>query len=318
VSPLAAPRAVLRFEARAMGSALRLVTHGGSAVDAARAWSAVCRDMEQTESILSRFRAESDLARLNRAPETWVDAPPRLTSMLSAAWRAQRLTGGRFDARVIERLEALGEEAGIPLPVPHGPLIPGERWLERDGRTRRVRLSRPVDSGGIGKGLGLRWALRAARRAAPEIGGLLLEAGGDLATAGIGPDAGAWSVGIENPRGGVEPLAVIRVRDGAVATSSIAVRSWIGPDGASVHHLIDPASGQPARGGIQAVTVAHRDPAWAETWSKALFIAGHRAIGPEARRRDLAAWWVEEDGSLHLSPAARALTAWIATEAASA
>ena len=301
-----------------MGSALRLVTHGGSAVDAARAWVAVCDEMEQAESSLSRFRAESDLARLNHAPRAWADVPGRLTTMLSLAWRAQRLTGGRFDARVLERLEELGEHAGVALPARVGPLAPGERWLERDGRTRRVRVARPVDSGGLGKGLGLRWALRAARDSAAEIDGLLLEAGGDLVTAGPGPDDGAWSVGIEDPVGAAEPLAVIRVRDTAVATSSLAVRHWIGPSGEPVHHLIDPATGEPARRGLRAVTVVHRDPAWAETWSKALFIAGGAAIGPEARRRALAVWWVEDDASLHLSPAARALTIWIRAEAATA
>lgn len=56
--------------------------------------------------------------------------------------------------------------------------------------------------------------------------------------------------------------------------------------------------------------MAHRDPAWAEIWSKALFIGGAGRIGPEARARGMAAWWVEDDGSFHLTPAAAAMTPW--------
>ena len=298
-----------------MGSALRLVTFGASERDAANAWAAVRTDIELTEACLSRFRADSDLSRLNTlTATTWTEAPSRLAAMLAIAWRAQRVTDGRFDARVLERLEELGEHAGVPLPPPTSGIGPEAHWLQRDGRTRRFRVTQPVDSGGIGKGLGLRWALRAARSAAPAIEGILLEAGGDLVVAGPGPDDGAWSIGVENPGGGDRPLAVIRARDMAVTTSSVAVRQWTGPDGEAVHHLIDPRNGDPAQAGLLAVTVAHRDPAWAETWSKALFIAGRAEVGPEGRRRQLAAWWVEEDGSLHMTPAARDLTSWTATE----
>lgn len=299
-----------------MGSALRLTVRGSDPDGAARAWSAVRADVELTEACLSRFRATSDLAHLNvDAGGAWVTAPARLMAMLSIAWRAQRISGGRFDPRVLERLEALGEHAGVPLPPPTVSTAPGAPWLLRDGRTRRVRIAQPVDSGGIGKGLALRWALAAARQAAPEADGLLLDAGGDVVTAGSGPEEGAWNVGVEDPGGGDSPLAVIRARDTAIATSSVAVRHWTGPNGEPVHHLIDPRTGLPARSGLLAVSVAHADPAWAEVWSKSLFIAGASKIGPEARRRDLAAWWVEADGSLHLTPAARARTIWIASEA---
>ena len=66
---------------------------------------------------------------------------------------------------------------------------------------------------------------------------------------------------------------------------------------------------------IAAVTVAGPDPAWAEVWSKALFLAGRRGIGLEARRRGIAAWWVESDGASGMTPAARATTSWARIDA---
>ena len=39
-----------------------------------------------------------------------------------------------------------------------------------------------------------------------------------------------------------------------------------------------PATGDPGGAGLRAVTVAGSDPAWAEVWSKALFLEGRRGI----------------------------------------
>ncbi len=181
----------------------------------------------------------------------------------------------------------------------------------RAGRDRAA-LARPVDLGGIGKGLALRWATAAAERCG--LAEFLLEAGGDLVARGADPDGGAWPLGIEDPTGTVEHLAVISVQNLAVATSSIGVHRWT-LNGRSVHHLIDPRTGEPAESGLAAVTVAGPDPAWAEVWSKVLFVGGRPTIAAEARARGLAAWWVTDDGALEMTPAARAMTTWVEAEA---
>ncbi len=82
-----------------------------------------------------------------------------------------------------------------------------------------------------------------------------------------------------------------------------------------VHHLIDPSIGEPGGDGLLAVTVAGPDPAWAEVWSKSLFLAGRQSIATVARGRGLAAWWVADDGSVEMTPAGRSTTLWVAGEA---
>jgi thiamine biosynthesis lipoprotein len=183
--------------------------------------------------------------------------------------------------------------------------------MERVDRCR-IRLAHPIDLGGIGKGLAVRWA--AARVRHVGISSFLLDAGGDIATSGPGPDGGPWRIGVEDPAGGPDPLVVVAIDDGAIATSSVRRLRWV-VDGRRRHHLVDPATGEPADGGLTAVTVAAADPAWAEVWSKALFIAGRARIAQEARARGLAAWWVSEDGTLEMTPAARLRTIWVASEA---
>ena len=315
---MSATHDAVSFDGRAMGSPLRLSVVGLYPARARRAWELVAGDIKATEQALSRWRAESDLSRLNATAGSGELAAVggRLFTFLAAASRAQRLTAGRFDPRVIMRLEQLGEHAGVALPALADELSSDRPWLTGNGRRREVCLSAPLDSGGIGKGLALRWALRAARRAGLLGSGLLLEAGGDMVVHGEPSEGGPWQVGVEDPAGRETPMAVISVLRGAVATSSTAVRRWTAGDGRTVHHLLDPATGEPGGEGLQAVTVSAPDPAWAEIWSKALFLAGSRGIGDAARRRDLAAWWVEDDGSLHMTPAARQQTAWTVSERA--
>jgi thiamine biosynthesis lipoprotein len=312
-----------------MGSPLRLAIVGGDEARARAAWETVSSLVEQVELALSRFRPGSDLTRLNGRAGRPDPVPVHrlLGRALAAADRAHRATGGAFEPRVLLDLEALGYP-GAPLPggrpadgaalrVSPGarPAFDDGRWLRTEPRAGRAAVAAPVDLGGIGKGLALRWSLRALETTFPALQeadadvGLLLEAGGDLVAAGRAPQDGPWLVGIEDPRGEAE-VAVVRVRNGAVATSSTRVHSWTGPDGRPVHHLVDPRTGEPGGTGLLAVTVAAPDPAWAEVWSKALFLEGASRIAPRARGLGLAAWWIREDGELEMTPAARATTTW--------
>jgi thiamine biosynthesis lipoprotein len=298
-----------------MGSPLRLTLGSGTPLtNGASLWSIVLDEFERGEAAMSRFRDASELTAVNRAAGTSaVSRPsPRLRRALVSADRAWRVTGGRFDARVLVDLDRLGYRgAALGEPGPDAPTASRlDRVIQRVGRGG-MRVADPIDLGGIGKGLALRWT--AARLERAGAGDFLVEAGGDLVARGDDPDGTPWQVGIEDPTGGEDP-AVIAVSGLAVATSSVRVNRWV-MDGRVVHHLLDPRTGEPANDGLLAVTVAAADPAWAEVWSKALYLAGRPAIANEARSRGIAAWWITDDGAVEMTPAARALTIWVAGEA---
>jgi thiamine biosynthesis lipoprotein len=310
---------MVTFASRAMASPLRLsVASTGRAQDIGRAsaaWAAACDEFEASEQAMSRFRESSEITLLNRRSAT--DSPTfvsrRLSVALAACDRAQRVTGGRFDPRVLWDLERLGDR-GVSIAVRHhldmGRRPPPGRIVESTPEGR-VSLPEPVDLGGIGKGLALRWASSSIERSG--VASFLLEAGGDLVARGEPPDGGPWLVAIEDPRNMDEPLAVLAVHEGAVATSSVRRRQWRS-GGRTVHHLIDPRTGEPGGSGLLAVTVAGHDPAWSEIWSKALFLEGNAGIAELARQRGLAAWWVGDDGGLEMTAAARARTIWTASD----
>ncbi|HJP88071.1 MAG TPA: FAD:protein FMN transferase [Candidatus Limnocylindrales bacterium] len=330
-------------EGSALGSRLRLsVAPSASAstagVDAA--WAAVQEVVDEVDRAMSRFRDDSELTLLNRrlahrAGATVLAAPAfipsrALAAALVTADRARRMTGGRFDARVVVDLERLGA-AGMPQgaagaslgaagdPRAHALRRASRPLVAREGRGPLALLA-AADLGGLGKGLALRWA---RSRAAAELGdaSFLLDAGGDITSSGmpVGLGEPGWSIGIEDPATAGQVVATVELRpDQSIATSSVRIGRWAAPDGRAVHHLIDPSTGEPGGAGLRAVTVAWPDPAWAEVWSKALFLEGAHGIAMAARRRGLAAWWVDDAGELSMTPAARVQTTWVRSEASSA
>ncbi|HEX5015262.1 MAG TPA: FAD:protein FMN transferase [Candidatus Limnocylindrales bacterium] len=316
---------VLRFEGSALGSRLQLTVRGADEASANAAWRAVRDEFAVVDVSLSRYRGDSELTALNRsAGRGPVAVSRRLRVLLALTDRAHRTTDGRFDPRVLADLERLGD---------HGADLgdaDGGAWRARAGRSsgtrarialvfrdRTASIDAPVDSGGAGKGLALRWAASRARELLPRDAGLLLDAGGDVVASGM-PPPGGWLVGVEDPLAGSDPgtavavpIAVLRLDVGAVATSSTRIRQWRSPAGELVHHLIDPATGEPGGDGLVAVTVALTDPAWAEICSKSLFVAGRSRIAELARATGLAAWWVDADGARSMTPAARQRCVWV-------
>ena len=269
----------------------------------------------RVEAECTRFDPASDLMRANAAGNRWTEVGEFCFAAIDSAHRAYLATSGRFDPRVLTSLRRLGYDRTFPGrdDQPLAGVIDSCRGIDADWRPqldpdrRRVRIGPlPIDLGGIGKGLAVRWAAELLGSQATDF---LIEAGGDCYLAGDGPAGPGWQVGIEDPDGGGAPVAVLGVREQAVATSSIRLRRW--RSGATeVHHLIDPVTGRPADGDLASVTVLGADPAWAEVWSKTLFIAGAARIAGLAEQQALAAVWVGRDGWIGMSGPAAASVVW--------
>jgi thiamine biosynthesis lipoprotein len=163
-----------------------------------------------------------------------------------------------------------------------------------------------IDLGGIGKGLAVgRCAIELAR----DRRDFLIDAGGDCYCAGRSAGGTPWRVGVEDPFGGADPVAVLEVSDRAVATSSTRLRHWrVGAT--QVHHLIDPATGQPGGTGLRSVTVVGPEPAWAEVWAKVLFLRGRDGIAGAAEHGQLEALWIDDQGEVGVSGALGPTMIW--------
>ncbi|HEY0165975.1 MAG TPA: FAD:protein FMN transferase [Jatrophihabitans sp.] len=280
--------------------------------DAERAVDAVQALFGEVQAQCTRFDPASPLMRANAAG-SWHPVPQWCYAALEEAAAAHVRTGRLFDPRVLTELVELGYDTSLPFSA--GPVsLPARqsqqsRQPQRPVRSVRVLPWQPrfdaaaravavgpaaVDLGGIAKGLAVRWAADLLRASADTF---FVDAGGDGYFAGAGPADRGWSVGVEDPLGGTDPVAVLAVRDQACATSSTRLRRWQVGD-RTAHHLIDPRTGGPSAGGLASVTVVGSDPAAAEVWSKALFLHGADQISSVATAEGIAALWVRDDGRI--------------------
>jgi thiamine biosynthesis lipoprotein len=258
------------------------------------------------EECLSRFRAESELSRLNRAGEAAVS--PVLWSVLRAALRGARQTGGLVSPCLLTALEAAGYDRSFehiqPAPfanaAPPAPGLDGWRAVELRPGERRVSLpaGMRLDLGGAAKG----WAADRAARRLGRFAPCLVNAGGDVSASGPRPGGEPWLVAVADPRDAGRCLARLPLLRGGVATSGSVFRVWE-QGGERRHHLIDPRTGQPARSDLLTVTVLAPGALEAEIAAKAVFILGSRAglEWLEARPR-LAGILVLENGHVLASP----------------
>ncbi len=255
----------------------------------------------KTERSCSRFDQTSDLSKINSAPDDWHAVTPICFAAIREAHSAYLETRGLFDPRILNDLVSLGYEESWTVRRPDAKSSSVERerkplaeWHPQFEANARVRVGKlPIDLGGIGKGLALRWSSQAIDS---EQADFLIEAGGDCACSGQGPDGQGWNIGVQNPYNpDGDPVMVLRLSDAAVCTSSIAVRSWW-RNGALRHHIVDPKTGQPGKIGLAAVTVVDQDPAEAEVWSKSLFLIGRSNIREFSESVGKAAVWVTDNG----------------------
>lgn len=329
-----AARPDLRRTFRSMASPVELwVVDPGP--DAEAALDRARERVEAAARHLTRFDDSSALMAANRHPDALHAAPAELVEAVAEAHRAHVETGGLFDPRVHDTLVAWGydttfasvvgpvaaaDPAALPSLAPVGAAEPTTRpaapLAARPWRpTTLPGMVHPggarLDLGGIGKGLAVRWAAAELAGAGASV---LVDAGGDEWLGGPGPDGDGWKVGVEDPHAAREeddPVLVLALTDRAVATSSVRRRRWHDPaTGAVVHHLVDPRTGRPGGAGLASVTVVHEDPAWAEVWSKTLFLRGPFEVAAQAEVRGLAAAWVDEDGAIGTSPAMDPYVLW--------
>jgi thiamine biosynthesis lipoprotein len=250
---------------------------------AARA--AVTEVVEAFDLACSRFRDDSELTMVNAADGEAVRVSPLLFETVAASLRAARLTDGDVDPTVGEALIALGYDRDYALVGAAEPPrikivpVPGWRTITLDPEEGTIRLARGVrlDLGATAKALAADRAAEAAKRAAGC--GVLVSFGGDIALSGPPPNGG-WRVRVtDDHRADLDaPGQWITLESGGLATSSTTVRKWATDEGFA-HHLVDPATGRPARGYWRTVSVAAGSCLDANIATTASIIRAERAVG---------------------------------------
>jgi thiamine biosynthesis lipoprotein ApbE len=270
---------------RALGTDVRVaVTEQTGLAEARRAVEAC---LDSFDLACSRFRSDSELCALNRAPGRWVTVSALLMKAVDAALWAAEVTEGAVDPTVGRALRAVGYDRDFAaVPASAGPIrvrlrpVPGWQAVELDPTRSRIRLApgTELDLGSSAKALAADRAAEAAREALGP-GGALVCVGGDIAVRGD-PPAPGWIVLVAEDSS--VPLdsegEVVTILDGGIATSSTWTRRWT-RGGVELHHIIDPATGAPCAGPWRTATVAAASCLQANAAATAAIVMGDRALG---------------------------------------
>ncbi len=275
---------------KAMGTRVELIAAPASKPrDVARAAAVVMRVFEREEARFSRFRPESELSRVNSQAGRWTRISRPFAILTGLALQSAEETGGLFDPTVLPALKAAGYDRDyeqVRARSAAGEEDEELKAIRRDFRALMIknstacgawrdmevqddRLLLPegaeLDFGGIAKG----WTVDLAAEAIMSLPWAIVDAGGDLRIVGDTPVEGL-DVGVEDPEESGSEAMRLRLTSGALATSSVTVRSW----GPGAHHIIDPRTSLPALTGVVQATVWGENCAQAEVWSKAAVLAG--------------------------------------------
>lgn len=267
----APPTSEARLTWRAMGTSCAVSLVDPDALGVAMG---VLERVAELERQWSRFLPDSDLSRVNAAAGRPVVVSPETAALVAAAVTWWDRTAGRFDPSVLPALLAAGYDRDLDTghgPVGDGAPVPGCAGVVVDLVSSTVRLpaGTALDLGGIGKGAAVDRLVEDLR----GVRGGLIDLGGDLRVWGDDPDGlGGWPVAVEDPRTRQE-VALLGLREGAVATSTTLRRAW-GTGARRAHHLIDPRHGRPAQGELVGASVVAPTATEAEVLAKAAVVSG--------------------------------------------
>jgi thiamine biosynthesis lipoprotein len=245
----------LRASRPAMGTrSTILLAHPSPPVGTALMQAAL-DDMTQVERQMSRFRADSDVGRLNADRERWVAVAPATADVLHHALEMAHASEGHFDPCLDSLISRWGfHDRRYPLRMPDvsSVLWQGGRpfyhglTYRRHGKQHLFSLtaqSPGIDLGGIAKGYAIDQAAERLRQ-----GGVrhaLINVGDDIMALGGHPDGSPWRVGIRHPRQPGTLLQVLALREQAIATSG-DYANYFSHHGRRYTHLLDPHTGRPA------------------------------------------------------------------------
>jgi FAD:protein FMN transferase len=283
----------------AMGTVYEIAVYDESAEHASQAIDKAFAEIVRLDNMLSNFKPESDLSRLNRDGHFHVEkVPADLYRVIEESVKYSKVSGGKFDITV-------GPLVDLWKAALRGDRVPAQEEQEKLRACvgyEKIELIPPdkvefhspcmrIDVGSIGKGYAVDRAVEILR--ANGIKNALVDAGqSSIYGMGSPPGLGAWEVHLRDPSNRVDPTVMLN--ENSVSTSEQTPPSLLGNETAG--HIIDPENGKPLETKYALSIVAKTGTA-SDALSTTLLL-----VGPEKGKlivkqlADAAAIWVAADG----------------------
>jgi thiamine biosynthesis lipoprotein len=287
-----------------MGTRVAVELWSEDAALAERAMAAVIEEMRLTDELMSTYKPESELSRVNaEAADHPVTVDPRITEVVAQALEYSKLSNGAFDITYAsvgylydyrKHIHPSDEAIAAALPgVDYRKVV-----VDREKNTIRfLKHGVRIDLGGIAKGYAVDRCVELLRGL--KIEHAMVNAGGD--TRLLGDRLGKpWIVGIRDPRNEGRVIAKLALQDEAMSTSGDYER-YFEENGVRYHHILVPSTGR-SPSLVRSVTILGATATQTDGLSKPVFILGVER-GMEFIRRvpGVEAVIVDKDGEVFYS-----------------
>lgn len=262
-----------------MGTVFEITVANTPSEEAGPAVRAAFDEMERLEELLSEWRSDSEISRINDAAgDHPVDVSADTLAVVKAGLDVSRWSHGAFDMSWAALRGLYDFQAEDPEPPSQAEIeerLPLVDWkaIRVDGEQGTVFLRRPgmvIGTGGIAKGYALDRAGEILRDAGIE--SYMLFGGGQVQLRGSRGDR-PWRVGIQHPRRADSYFAYLEATGGSISTSGDYEHVFFDDEGTRWHHILDSRTGRPARKS-RSVTVKAATGLYGDALSTAAFVLG--------------------------------------------
>lgn len=219
---------------------------------------------------------------LDMAEQTGGALEPTLYPVLTA-WG---FTTDRFQIPAREELDCLLERVDYAK-------------ISLEGAALTVPEGMQLDLGSVGKGYAADETTAVLRE--NGVASALLDFGGNILTVGAKPDGSPWRVGVRDPDSEGN-LGVLELSGEGVSVSGGYEKYFVGEDGERYWHILDPATGAPARSGLVQTAVVSGESRRCDALSTALFVMGlDRAVQYWREHPDFEMVLLAEDRTVYVT-----------------
>ncbi len=263
-----------------MGSLLEITLYDKEIDRCRQAIKAAFAEALRLENLLSPFKPESELSKINRmAPHGPLKADPEVITLIQQALAFAHLTQGALDLTITPLMKLWGFRKPEKLLVPPTTeqiqrtlkFVGYQKVIADADRSTVKYLSEGVEIefGSMGKGYAIDRAVQILKNY--EISQALVNFGSSTSALGSPPGQSGWRVAIRHPRSTGRVIDVVALKDCAIGTSGDYEQGlWLNSQWYS--HILDPRTGYPA--GTACTSVIAHTALEADALSTAAFVMG--------------------------------------------
>jgi thiamine biosynthesis lipoprotein len=283
----------------AMGTVFEIVAYSDSAGRASSAIDQALDEVVRLDNVMSNFKPESDLSRMNREAHLLaVKIPADLYKVIETSLVYSRLSDGEYDVSVgpvvdLWKAALAGGAAPTAAEQAQARSCVGYRQIELIAPDQIEFHSdcMCIDLGSIGKGYAVDRAMEILHSNGIERA--YIDAGGStIYGMGTPPNGDGWLVHLRDPSNQLDPE--VKLINNSVSTSEQSVASTLTGDAPG--HIVVPGSGEPLRTRY-AVSVTAKSATDSDALSTTLLLLGpEKGAALVSRLKDVTAIWVSADG----------------------